>query len=162
MNSKTRFREIRQWFCFLFSISVVFPSCQPRISSCLLIHMLWSVAIRLYWLWHLVWQLYFLPISHSFVSFETFVPLNMSINQLIHNSANSDGWLYIIQNMIMSSNGNIFRITGPLSGEFTGHRWIPLTKVSDAVLDVFYDLRMNKLLSKQSWRHRAHNDMTSL
>ena len=26
-----------------------------------------------------------------------------------------------------SSNGNIFRVTGPLCGEFTGHRWIPLT-----------------------------------
>ena len=23
------------------------------------------------------------------------------------------------------SNGNIFRVTGPLCGEFTGHRWIP-------------------------------------
>ena len=34
--------------------------------------------------------------------------------------------------MMTSSNGNIFRITGPLCGEFTGHRWIPLTKASDA------------------------------
>ena len=25
-------------------------------------------------------------------------------------------------------NGNIFRVTGPLCGEFTGHRWIPLPK----------------------------------
>ena len=33
--------------------------------------------------------------------------------------------------MMTSSNGNIFRITGPLCGEFTGHRWIPLTKASD-------------------------------
>ena len=30
--------------------------------------------------------------------------------------------------MITSSNGNIFRVTGPLCGEFTGHRWIPNTK----------------------------------
>ena len=29
--------------------------------------------------------------------------------------------------MITSSNGNIFHVTGPLCGEFTGHRWIPLT-----------------------------------
>ena len=34
--------------------------------------------------------------------------------------------------MMTSSNGNIFRVTGPLYGEFTGHRWIPLTKASDA------------------------------
>ena len=33
--------------------------------------------------------------------------------------------------------GNIFRITGPLCGEFTGHRWIPLTKASDAELWCF-------------------------
>ena len=40
-------------------------------------------------------------------------------------------------NMVMSSNGNIFHITGPLCGEFTGHRWIPLTKTSDAELWCF-------------------------
>ena len=32
---------------------------------------------------------------------------------------------------ITSSNGNIFRVTGPLCGEFTGTRWIPCTKASD-------------------------------
>ena len=37
-------------------------------------------------------------------------------------------------NMMTSSNGNIFRVTGPLCGEFTGRRWIPLTKASDAEL----------------------------
>ena len=35
-------------------------------------------------------------------------------------------------NMMTSSNGNIFRATGPLCGEFTGYRWIPRTKASDA------------------------------
>ena len=34
-------------------------------------------------------------------------------------------------------------------GEFIGHRWIPRTKASDA--DVFFDLSLNKRLSKQSW-----------
>ena len=50
-----------------------------------------------------------------------------------------------------SSNGNIFRVTGPLCGEFTGHRWIPLTKASERSFDVFFDLHLNKRLSKQSW-----------
>ena len=36
--------------------------------------------------------------------------------------------------MMTSWNGNIFRVTGPLCGEFTGHRWIPLTNASDAKL----------------------------
>ena len=65
--------------------------------------------------------------------------------------------------MMTSLNGNIFRVTGPLCGEFTGHRWIPLTKTSDA--DLWCFLRLNKRLSKQSkplwfdmpshplWRH---------
>ena len=67
--------------------------------------------------------------------------------------------------MMTSSNGNIFRIAGPLCGEFTGHRWIPRTKASKAELCVFFDLRLNKRLNKQSlswwfempsrqlWRH---------
>ena len=33
-----------------------------------------------------------------------------------------------------SSNGNIFRSTGPLREESTGDRWILLTKASDAEL----------------------------
>ena len=37
-------------------------------------------------------------------------------------------------NMMTSSNGNIFRVTGLLCGEFTGPRWIPHTKASDAEL----------------------------
>ena len=55
--------------------------------------------------------------------------------------------------MMTSSNGNIFRLTGHLCGEFTGS------------FHVFFDLRLNKPLSKQSlgwwfetlshplWRH---------
>ena len=34
--------------------------------------------------------------------------------------------------MVMSSNGNVFHVTGLLCGEFTGHRWIPHPKASDA------------------------------
>ena len=49
--------------------------------------------------------------------------------------------------MMTTSNGNIFRVTGPLCGEFTGHRWIPRTKASE----VFFDLRLNIRLCKQSW-----------
>ena len=53
--------------------------------------------------------------------------------------------------MMTSSNGNIFRVTGPLCGEFTDHRWIPCTKASGSELWCFFDLRPNKRLSKQSW-----------
>ena len=39
--------------------------------------------------------------------------------------------------MMTSSNGNIFRVTGHLCGKFTGHRWISHTKASDAELWCF-------------------------
>ena len=41
--------------------------------------------------------------------------------------------------MMTSSNGNIFRLTGLLCGELTGHRWISRTKASDA--ELWYFLR---------------------
>ena len=44
------------------------------------------------------------------------------------------------QNMdytMTSSNGNIFLVTGPLYREYTGDRWITLTKASDAELWCF-------------------------
>ena len=49
-----------------------------------------------------------------------------------------------------SSNGNIFRVTGHLCGEFTG--WFPTQRPVTRSFDVFFDLRLNKCLSKQSWR----------
>ena len=39
--------------------------------------------------------------------------------------------------MMTSSNGNILRDTGPLWEEFTGDRWIPHRKASDAELGCF-------------------------
>ena len=54
--------------------------------------------------------------------------------------------------MMTSSNGNIFRVTGPLCGEFTGPRWIPHTKRPvTRSFDVYFDLHPNKRLGKQSW-----------
>ena len=53
--------------------------------------------------------------------------------------------------MMTSSDGNIFRVTGHLCGEFTGPRWIPAQKASAAELWYFFHLRLNKRLSKESW-----------
>ena len=67
--------------------------------------------------------------------------------------------------MMTSSYGNIFRVTGHLCGEFTGPRWIPHTKASDAELSCFLWSASDKPLSKHSrgwwfetlsrsfWRH---------
>ena len=53
------------------------------------------------------------------------LPLASNRRQAIHG-------LMMTRPMMKSSNGNIFRVTGPLCGEFTGHRSIPRTKASDA------------------------------
>ena len=62
-----------------------------------------------------------------------------------------------------SSNGNIFRVTGLLCGKFTGDRWIPRTKVSDAELGYFFFICtwindwVNKGEAGDLRRHRAHH-----
>ena len=64
--------------------------------------------------------------------------------------------------MKTSSIGNIFRVTGPLCGEFTGHRWIPRTKASDAAPRLFLwsapgqtdEQTIETLMPSRSlWRH---------
>ena len=50
-----------------------------------------------------------------------------------------------------SSNGNIFRVTGPLCGEFTGPGEFPTQRPVTRSFDVFFDLHLNKRLSKQPW-----------
>ena len=56
--------------------------------------------------------------------------------------------------MMTSSNGNIFRVTGPLCGEFTGPGEFPSQRPVMRSFDVFFDLHLNKRLSKESrgWR----------
>ena len=43
-----------------------------------------------------------------------------------------------------SSNRNVFRVTGPLCGEITSHRWIPSQRSVTRNFDVFFDLRLGK------------------
>ena len=77
--------------------------------------------------------------------------------------------------MMTSSNGNIFRVTGPLCGEFTGPGEFPTQRPVTRSFDVFLDLRPNKRLSKQwrgwwfetlsrpFWRHRnQHLDFPNI
>ena len=50
--------------------------------------------------------------------------------------------------MKTSSNGNIFRVTGHLCGEFSDE--FPAQRAVTRSFDVFFDLRLNKRMSKQS------------
>ena len=112
------------------------------------------------------WQLLFLPLpwlrkqrtwlqlsqaqgkSQMITSVFFNVYLSKNFWQILELLVNS-GALMIIK--ITSSNRNIFRVTGHLFGELTGHQWIPHTKASDAELWYFFYQRLNKRLSKQSW-----------
>ena len=66
--------------------------------------------------------------------------------------------------ILTSSNENIFRVTGHLCGEFTGHRWIPLTKASDVELWCFFCAWTNGWVNNREAgdlrRNRAHDDVT--
>ena len=68
--------------------------------------------------------------------------------------------------MMTSSNGNIFRITGPLCGEFASHLWIPRTKASDVELWCFLwsapwiNGRVNNGEAGDLRRHCAHYYVT--
>ena len=63
--------------------------------------------------------------------------VNISLSMI--DNTNTDRLIH----MMTSSNGIIFRVIGPLFGEFTGLQWILCTKASD--------LRLNTQLNDQSW-----------
>ena len=90
---------------------------------------------------------------------------DMRPSVVYHESASQTGGNDEQLYMMTSSNGNIFRVTGHLCGEFTGPWWIPRTKASDEELWCFLWSASHKRLSKQSpgwwfetpsrplWRH---------
>ena len=53
--------------------------------------------------------------------------------------------------MVTSSNGNIFRVTGHFAGNSPVTCEFPAQRPVTRSFDVFFDLRLNKRLSKQSW-----------
>ena len=56
-----------------------------------------------------------------------------------------------IDHMMTSSNGNIFRVTGPLCGEFTAPGEFLAQRPVTRSFDVFFDLHLNRRLSTQPW-----------
>ena len=83
-------------------------------------------------------KLYFLAsVTNNECRFRTeCLVLNWTCHNQLQDQCHQLSW-FIAAAMMTSSNGNIFRVTGPLCGEFTGLRWIPLTKASDAELWCF-------------------------
>ena len=59
--------------------------------------------------------------------------VNLDLRHLLHRWLSVERKWHYDQIFVIDSTGSChFRITGPLCGEFTGHRWIPRTKASDA------------------------------
>ena len=84
------------------------------------------------------------PEPVNFLANGRFVPSYPSYHHTLHHNTScqlytcwTHGWVRGWMCVMTSSNGNIFRVTGPLWVEFTGHGWIPLTKASDAELWCF-------------------------
>ena len=75
------------------------------------------------------------------LAFNHFITLLSSLFITVDNSCK----LLALQNNVVSSANKI-------EGEFTGHRWIPLSKARDAELWCFLWSAPDKRLSKQSWR----------
>ena len=71
------------------------------------------------------------PVSINVRTIKVFMPSTVSVmtTKLDPFSSNPSTVPMV---MMTSSNENIFRVTGHLCGKFTGPRWIPLTKASDA------------------------------
>ena len=71
---------------------------------------------------------------------------------------------FTVHLMMTSSNGTIFRVTGPLCGEFTGPGEFPAQRPVTRSFDVFLDLGLNKWLSDNREagdlrRHHGHYDV---
>ena len=58
---------------------------------------------------------------------------------------------FLQHSMMTSSNGNIFHVTGPLCGNSPVTGEFPVQRPVTRSFDIFFDLYMNKRLSKQSW-----------
>ena len=85
-------------------------------------------------------------IEWNIVNFIMLICNDGTIDIYHHLSTSIHFYFYV---MMKSWNGKIFRVTGHSCGEFSGHRWFPYTKTSDAELWCFFELRLNKRLSKQ-------------
>ena len=100
--------------------------------------------------------------NHSFLSIQIFtliwklsckteLPRVQCILRNIHKACILLGFVVVRKWHIMmtSSNGTIFRVTGPLCGEFTGPGEFPAQRPVTRSYAVFFELCPNKRLSKQ-------------
>ena len=77
------------------------------------------------------------------------------VQQSLMNGMSPEGWQHLKYAMMTSSNGSIFRVTGPsCTDEFArspGTDEFPTQRPVTRSFDEFFYMRLNKPLSKQSW-----------
>ena len=66
----------------------------------------------------------------------------------------------VSQNMMTSSNGDIFRVTGPLCGEFTCPRGQWRGALMFSLICVWINGWINNGEAGDLWRYRTHYDVT--
>ena len=86
--------------------------------------------------WPCEWGGCTFPNSMYYYTWKTVFILRRGPGSLIIGSSGVD--------LMTSSNGIIFRVTGPLWGETKGHLWIPSQKPVTRSFDVFFDVRLDK------------------
>ena len=89
-------------------------------------------AVALFWIW-----LYYQFLAEYVIHLPIFSRVASLMRWQLHDCPRASAvtkWA--------SSNENIFRVTGPLYGEFTGHQWIPVTKPVTRSFGIFFDLRL--------------------
>ena len=109
----------------------------------------------IYGRYNVLWAITFICFQHCIFVYTAHVDSpgdkNLGSTLIGHRSNTQD----VGSIMMTSSNGNIFRITGPLGGEFISHLWIPLTKASDMELRWFlWCAWMNCWDTAEQPRHR--------
>ena len=93
-----------------------------------------------------------LEVTDNILNIPTGSTKNISHESYAFSCLMFDLFIYVQQvRMMTSSNGNIFRVTGHLCGEFTSLRLIPAQRPVTRSFDVFFDLRQDGRLSKQLW-----------
>ena len=106
------------WYCNLYQFGQAQYECHDSITM-----ILWLISV-----WQsLVWMLNFIVFMRLFHELVRHLSLHIFLFWITYND----------KTMMTAWNENIFCITGPLCGEFTIHRWIPLTKASDTELWCF-------------------------
>ena len=112
------------------------------------------------------------PVTRKMFSFDDVIMMMSDIRYIwrtaVHTAPHESTWerawwqLHPLT-MMTSPDGNIFRVTGSLCGEFTGHRWIPRTKASDAKLWSFLwsaPWINGWVNNREAGDHRARYDIT--